>query len=194
MKVFKSAFSVLLAILLTLTFICMMGCSNSDNDIFAQETAFNIGITDVPCTDLFTAVNVTFASFIIENVDTAEVIELTPDAPINILDYINPNVFVIPFDLEPGTYKVISVTIEDVEVESGDGQLTQEQVDAINAMLQTFMPVTFDFSNNPSATFTVPKNMETTVIIDINCNDSMLINGEGYRFDPQLDIIDVVHR
>ncbi len=194
MKVFTSGFIALFAILLTLPFLSMSGCSDSSNDIFNRNTAFNIGITDIPCADLFTAVNVTFSSFILENVDTAEVIELTPDEPINILDYINPNVFVIPFDLEPGTYKLISVTIEAVEVESEDGQFTQEQIDAINAMLLTFMPVTFDFSNNPSATFTVPQNMETTVIIDINCNDSMLHNGGEYGFDPHLEILDVVHR
>ena len=196
MKVLKSGISILFAFFLALSLFCIPACSDSDHDVFNQGTRFNIGITDIPCTDLFTAVNVTFSSFVIQNVTANEQIELVPTGgpvTINLLDYLNPNAFIIPFEIPPGTYKMVSMTIDAVAVTSD--MLTPEQVQAINDMLLTFMPITFDFGNViPNPTFTVPADMETTVIIDINCNDSILEDGGTYSFEPIAEIVDIVHR
>jgi hypothetical protein len=202
MRFLKSGIYIFFAFLLTASLFYMSACSD-DDDIFNRNTSFNIGITDVPCTELFTEVNMTFSSFKVvpsdlEGNPTGDEIELVPEPPLtlNILDYINPNVFTLPFQVLPGTYKLVSLTIDAIEIASDT--LDPAQVDAINDMLLQFMPLEVIFGDTaPNVIFTVPEGMDTTVVIDINCSE-LLLEGEGvYYIDTEnlpIEVVDIIHQ
>lgn len=197
MKFLKLIIYIFSTFLLTLSLLYISACSDSEDDIFDRKTEFNIGITDIPCADIFTEVTVTFSSFVLKNVGTSEesdLLEGQDPVPVDILQYVSGDVLIIPFaGVVPGYYEMVSVTITSVVVDSDEtvpNPLTPEEVTLLNDMLADYIGAGITFENFVGQ-FQVLEGMETTVIIDVNCDNLGLENGE---FVPDMEIIDIVYQ
>ncbi|MEW5806057.1 MAG: DUF4382 domain-containing protein [Acidobacteriota bacterium] len=191
MKILRLSGYTFFAFLLGCALFYLPACSDSDNNIFKGSGQLEIAVTDVPI-DSLSSVLVTISSITVakesDGIWVEEKHTFDPPVTVDLLQYRHAmhQEFTLPetISLEDGTYKLISVYISHVTVINSnqetvlDMDLTEEQG-------------TYNFADhNQTIIFSVVAGQVTTLLIDIDCESSVIYNG-GYSFTPNMSVLEI---